>query len=223
MTDKFMACGRLWQWIQLHCWRRSLDTVDMNVLLLGLGFGILTVAMPGPISVSLVQVASQQGRSSGVRAAAGVAGADVILGAVAVLVVSAGAALPAGLFSLLQLLTALLLVGFGLVLLTRPAVVAEQAGAVSRPLLTFLTVTTLMPTAFGSWLAMLSAMPFASDRPALIAFTVGVIAVSAIWHPFLGFSAGAIGPRLTERVLRVGTQVGGLATLLLGLWAAFGG
>ncbi len=195
----------------------------MEILVLGIAFGLLTVAMPGPISVSLVQVASVQGRSSGVRAAAGIAGGDAILGAVAVAVVSMGAALPGRFFDVAQLLTAILLVGFGIALLTRPLVIQERATTVSRPLRTFLLLTSLMPTALGSWLAMLSAMPFAGDRPALIAFSLGIVLVSAVWHPILGMSAGVVGPRLTPQVLRIGTQVGGLATLGLGIWAVAGG
>ena len=194
----------------------------MEILVLGIVFGLLTVAMPGPISVSLVQLASVQGRSSGVRAAAGIAGGDAILGIVAVVVVSMGAALPGRFFDVAQLITAAILVGFGVALLTRPLVIQERATTVSRPLRTFLLLTSLMPTALGSWLAMLSAMPFASDRRALIAFALGVVLVSAVWHPILGMSAGAVGPRLTPQVLRVGTQVGGLATLGLGIWAVAG-
>lgn len=194
----------------------------MEILLLGIGFGLLTVAMPGPISVSLVQVASLQGRSSGVRAAAGVAGGDAILGLVAVAIVSLGAGLPGGLFPIAQLVTAAVLIGFGVALLARPLVIQERASTVSRPLRTFLLLTSLMPTALGSWLAMLSAMPFAADRSSLSAFALGVVLVSAIWHPLLGMSAGVIGQRLTPRVLRVGTQVGGLATLGLGVWAFLG-
>ena len=194
----------------------------MEILLLGIVFGMLTVAMPGPISVSLVQVASLQGRSSGVRAAAGVAGGDLVVGSVAVGVVSLGASLPGAFFPIAQVVTSIVLIGFGVVLLARPLVVQERASTISRPLRTFLVLTSLMPSAFGSWLAMLSAMPFAADRAALMAFALGVVIVSAVWHPILGMSAGAIGPRLTPRLLRVGTRVGGVATLGLGLWAITG-
>lgn len=194
----------------------------MEILVLGIVFGVLTVAMPGPISVSLIQVASVQGRSSGVRAAVGIAGGDAILGVVAVAIVSVGAGLPGKFFDVAQFVTALVLVAFGVVLLSRPVIVQERASTVSRPLRTFLIVTSLMPTALGSWLAMLSAMPFAADRAALVAFSLGIVLVSAIWHPILGMSAGAIGPRLTPRVLRIGTQVGGIATLSLGIWAVTG-
>ncbi len=194
----------------------------MEIIVLGMVFGMLTVAMPGPISVSLVQVASLQGRSSGVRAAAGIAGGDAILALVAVVVVSIGTGLPSEFFNGAQLVTAALLMGFGVVLLTRPLVVQEKASAVSRPLRTFLLLTSLMPTALGSWLALLSAMPFATDRSALIAFAVGIVIVSAVWHPLLGMSAGVVGPRLTPNLLKVGTRVGGVATLGLGAWALFG-
>ena len=192
----------------------------MEMILLGMVFGVLTVAMPGPISVSLVQVATMQGRSSGLRAGIGITGGDVLLSIGALsLVLSAGTVLPERIFSLLQLTTAAFLLGFGLLLLTRPVLVQERSAEVTHPLRSFLIFTTLMPTAFGSWVATLSAMPFASDRASLTAFAVGIVAVSALWHPAIGAFAGVIGPRLTPRTLRLGTRVGGLATIGLGVWS----
>jgi threonine/homoserine/homoserine lactone efflux protein len=192
----------------------------MELVLLGMGFGMLTVAMPGPISVSLVQVASRQGRGPGARAAIGVAGGDVVLSAVAVTCISAGAVLSERTFATLQTGSAFFLIAFGLLLLARPIVVEKRAAQVSRPLRTFLALTTLMPTALGSWLALLAAMPFADHRPSLAAFALGVVLVSVVWHPFLGFGAGSLGPRLGPAALRIGTRVGGLATIGMGVWAA---
>ncbi len=193
----------------------------MELVLLGIGFGLLTVAMPGPISVSLVQVASLQGRGPGARAALGVAGGDVVLSTVAVTCISAGTVLTERTFALLQTGSALFLIAFGLILLARPMVVEERAAQVSRPLRTFLTLTTLMPTALGSWLALLAAMPFAGHRPSLAAFACGVVLVSMVWHPVLGLGAGCLGPRLRPATIRHGTRIGGLATIGMGLWAAF--
>ena len=206
-------------YITLPFRRSPIDTGRMETLFVGIGFGVLTVAMPGPVSVSLVQVASLQGRASGVRAAVGVASGDVVVGLVALGMVSLGGRMPPALFAMAQLVTAIALLGFGLALMSRPLVVQERASTVSRPLRTFLLLTSLMPTALGSWLALLISMPFAGDRSELAAFALGIVSVSAVWHPLLGVGAGSIGPRLTPGVLRVGTQIGGLATLLLGVWA----
>ncbi len=192
----------------------------MEMILLGMVFGVLTVAMPGPISVSLVQVATMQGRTSGLRAGIGITGGDVLLSIGALsLVLSAGTVLPDRVFGALQLTTAAFLLGFGVLLLTRPVLVQERSAEVSHPLRSFLVLTTLMPTAFGSWVATLSAMPFADDRASLTSFAVGIVVVSALWHPAIGSFAGVVGPRLTPRALRVGTRVGGLATISLGLWS----
>ncbi len=180
---------------------------------------MVTVAMPGPISVSLVQVASRQGRGSGARAALGVAGGDLVLSTVAVMCISAGTVLSEQTFAILQAMSATLLIAFGLLLLLRPVVIEERATLVSRPLRTFLTLTTLMPTALGGWLALLAAMPFAGHRPSLAAFALGVVLVSIVWHPVLGVGAGSLGPRLRPGTLRLGTRVGGLATVGMGLWA----
>jgi len=168
----------------------------MQFLLLGIVFGSLTIIMPGPISVSLVQVATTQGRASGVRAAAGIASGDVVLGTAALFVVSLGAALPHGVFSMLQVATGALLLAFGLMLFTRPAVVGDTAT--------------------------LSAMPFAADRPSLLAFALGMLLVSIVWHPLVGACAGVIGPRLTPTAIQVGTRIGGLATIALGIWSLLG-
>ncbi|MFW2381629.1 MAG: LysE family translocator [Acidimicrobiales bacterium] len=191
----------------------------MQLVLLGITFGMLTVAMPGPISVSLVQVASRQGRRSGARAALGVAGGDVVLSIVAVTCVSAGAVLSEQAFAAVQVVSAVFLVAFGLLLLGRPVIVEERATYVTRPLRTFLTLTTLMPTALGSWLALLAAMPFADHRASLAAFALGVVLVSLVWHPVVGLSAGSLGPRLRPAALRLGTRAGGIATIGTGVWA----
>lgn len=194
----------------------------MEFLLLGIGVGLVTVAAPGPISMSIIQVATVQGRNPGVQAAAGATAGEWLVGACAVLVVSLGANLPGQVFGIAQIITAAVLVLVGLAMLGRPSTVAEHASTIARPARALLAIATLMPSAIGSWVALLAAMPFAGERLSLASFTLGVGLVALVWYPFLGLTAGALGPRLTPRTLRIATRVGGVATLALGLWALVG-
>lgn len=191
----------------------------MSLFLLGLLVGFVTIAVPGPIAVSLVQVSVAKGRSSGIRAALGIASADALLAGVSIAVVTAGAGMAGSIFAFVQLLTAGVLVGIGLLLVLRPVRVQETAATVRHPLRAFLAITALMPSAIGGWLAMLAALPFADNPASLTAFAAGVVLTSFLWHPLVGLSAGSIGGRLTPRMLRVGTRLGGVATALLGLAA----
>ncbi len=214
-----MVLVAVWATSQLPFRPQFLDTQDMYFLLLGFGLGIVAVGVPGPVSLSLIQVATAQGRASGARAAIGVAGGDLILSIIAVVLVTAGRSLPDGAFVLLQRASAATLLAFGAVMLLRPAAMGERAASVSRPFRAFLAFTTLLPTALGGWLAFLAAMPFANDRQSLAVFALGVVILSVVWHLFLGLGAGAVGPRLTPTVLRVATRLGGAATVGLGVWA----
>lgn len=191
----------------------------MELLLLGVLLGAVTVAVPGPISLSLVHVASQQGRSSGARAGIGVASGDLLLATLAIVLVTGGAALPASGFQILQMVSAMMLVFFGATMLLRPSLVNDKAGSIAHPFRTFLWITTLLPTALGSWLAMLAAMPFAGDWSKLAPFACGVVLFSSAWHMALGVGAGNAGEWLTPSRLVVMTRIGGIATILLGVWA----
>lgn len=189
----------------------------MNIILLGLGVGMLSVIAPGPINLSLLQVGARLGRHSALRGAAGIIGGDSLLGVVAVGIVVLGAALPDQLFLSAQVGAALLLVAIGALLAARPTIASASIDRIQRPGRAFFVLTSLTPTALGGWIALLAAMPFAADASQLGLFTAGVLIASTIWHPFLGLVSAAIGTRLSEVGQRRLAQFGGLGMATLGL------
>ena len=189
----------------------------MNIVLLGIGIGFLSLLAPGPVNLTLVHYGARQGRQPALRGAAGVVGGDSVLGIASVLILGVGAALPARVFSTTQLVAATLLVALGALLALRPSAVATTVERMERPTRSFFLLTSLTPTALGGWIAMLAAMPFASDLTQLALFTVGVVIASGFWHPVLGLAASALGSRLTDNGQTRLSQVGGLAMAVLGL------
>ena len=189
----------------------------MNIVLLGVGIGLLSLLPPGPVNLTLVQVGARMGRTPALRGAAGIVGGDSVLGFAAVLILAAGTALPAQVFSLTQIAAAGLLVLLGAALVLRPSVISNSIERMQRPARTFFLLTSLTPTALGSWVAMLAAMPFAADTPQLALFTVGVLVASGLWHPTLGLAASKLGARLNDRGQVRLSQLGGVAMAALGV------
>ena len=189
----------------------------MNVVLLGVGIGLLTLIPPGPVSLALVQIGARRGQAPALRGALGIVGGDTVLGVVAVGLVGVGAALPDQVFRLSQLAAAALLATIGAALLARPDVAATTVDRIQRPGRALFLLTSFTPTALGAWVALLAAMPFAADRAQLGLFAIGVVLASCLWHPMLGAAASAIGSRLNERGQRVLSRCGGACMALIGL------
>jgi len=188
----------------------------MNIVLLGVGIGLLTLVPPGPISLALVQVGTRHGRQPALRGALGVASGDMVLGVAAVLIVGMGAALPARFFSASQIGAALLLVAIGLAMLIRPDAASSSIDRIQRPGRAMFLLTSVTPTALGAWIALLAAMPFATEPAQLALFAIGVVVASFVWHPMLGLGAARVGSRLTPHGQKRLSQAGGVAMAAVG-------
>jgi len=188
----------------------------MNIVLLGLGVGMLSLIAPGPINLALVQVGAHKGRRTALHSAAGVMGGDSLLGVVAVLLLAVGAGLPPAVFSSAQILAACMLIGIGVLLALRPGATSASIDRIQRPARAFFLLTSLTPTALAGWVAMLAAMPFAHDTSQIGRFTIGVLIASYIWHPTLGLTASAIGSRLTMKGQLLLSRAGGVGMGALG-------
>lgn len=190
--------------------------MSFGILFLGFGLGLLFVIPPGPIAVTLLEVSVGQGRAAGARSGVGIAAGDTVAGATAGLVVASGGALPDAVFAAAQAVSAVALVGLGLAMVARPAAVESFAQAIHRPGRTFFFLTVLTPTVFGSWLAIIAALPFAGHLTATALFLLGAGGASAIYHVALGSAAGTFGHRLTGGAMARLAQVGGCAFAGLG-------
>jgi threonine/homoserine/homoserine lactone efflux protein len=189
----------------------------MNIVLLGIGIGFLTLLPPGPVSLTLVQVGARLGHRPALRGAFGIAGGDSVLALVAVGIVGLGAALPQSVFSTAQVVAAALLILIGAALLVKPDVAASSIDRIQRPGRTLFLLTSFTPTALGAWIALLAAMPFAADTARLGLFAVGVVIASCLWHPALGALASTLGARLSDRGQERLAQSGGVTMGVLGI------
>ncbi|MFB0902376.1 MAG: LysE family transporter [Acidimicrobiales bacterium] len=203
--------------IRYTCGTVSGTLYVMNIVLLGIGIGLVSLLAPGPVNLTLVQYGARKGPQPALRGAVGVVGADSMLGLTSVLILGAGAALPPRVFSTTQLVAAGLLIGLGALLALRPSTVSTSIDRMHRPTRAFFLLTSLTPTALGGWIAMLAAMPFATDVAQLALFTIGVLIASSLWHPMLGLTASALGAKLTEGGQIRLSQIGGLGMAALGL------
>ena len=200
----------------MHLRLRFAHDPAMQLVLLGIGLGFLTLVPPGPVSLTLVQIAIRAGRRSALHGALGIAGGDTVLGLTAAALVGLGSALPRWMFEGGQVVSALLLVGLGLAIARRPQLGSAAVDRIHRPGRALFLLTSLTPTALGAWIALLAAMPFATDVTQLALFTIGVLIASALWHPVLGSLAASLGSRLsTGRQARL-TRAGGVAMAGLG-------
>lgn len=190
--------------------------MTFGILFLGFGLGLLFVIPPGPIAVTLVEVSVGQGRSAGARSGIGIAAGDTVAGAAAGLVVASGGVLPVAVFEWAQVVSAVVLVVLGFLMVIRPDAVESFAETIHRPGRTFFLLTALTPTVFGSWLAILAALPFAGHLPSTALFLLGAGGASALYHVALGSAAGTFGHRVSSPVMTRIARAGGLAFAGLG-------
>lgn len=194
-----------------------LSTIEL--VMLGMGIGLVSLLPPGPVTLTLVELGTARGPRVGARAGMAVAAGDLTVGAAAVATLALTTRLPATLFVALQVLSAAILVVLGVTLILRPGVAQTVAGTIAHPARSMFVLCTLTPSVFGAWIALLGAMPFATNIGALATFTGGVILASLIWHLGLGSAAGALRGWVTPGHRRSMSRVGGLMMLGFALWA----
>jgi len=198
----------------------TLDTTVMvfSVLVFGFAISMISLLPPGPVTMTLVGVGVNQGKSVGVRSGAGAAVGDTSAAVAAGILVASGAALPATVFSAIEIFASGLLILVGAVMAIRPGGVARFAGSVTRPTRTFFALAAFTPTVFAAWVAILSALPFDTNSTNLVSFLVGAFGASLVYHLTVGAAAGVVGPRLTQRFVTNMTRASGTLFAVLGCY-----
>lgn len=191
----------------------------LEILVLGVAVGFGSLLAPGPVNVALIELGATHGRRSGIRAGLGVATGDVVLAAAAVGLFGLGAALPPAVFEVARVISLLTFAFMGTMLIIRPGAVEGVVVRITRPFLSMFAMTTLTPSAFGAWVALLGAMPFAGDLNALGVFAAGVLVASVLWHVCLGGVAGYFGTGLQSSVRSGLARFGGACMVAFALWA----
>ena len=189
----------------------------MLILIAGVLVGLAAVIPLGPMSMTIIGVATQQGRLAGAHAAAGVVAGDMASAGAAVGLALVGARLPGGLFASLQVAAIAVMVVVGLMLIVRTERLSAMADNLERPGAVLFTLTALSPITIGSWLAILLASPFMTNVGHLAIFVAGIIVASGIWHPALALGAASVGPRLSQPILMRLAKAGGLSMIALAL------
>ena len=185
----------------------------MLILIAGVVVGLASVIPLGPMSMTIIGVASHQGRLAGAHAAAGVVAGDLFAASAAVAIALAGSRLPDGMFVGLQMSALAVLVVVGLLLLIRTERLSSLANDMERPGAVLFALTALSPITVGSWLAILLASPFVAHPAQLGLFVAGIIVASGVWHPVLAMGAATVGHRLSPTVLLRLARLGGVCMI----------
>lgn len=187
---------------------------ELQLLTVGASVGLVAVAPPGPITLTLIELGTAQGRTSGIRAGLGVAAGEAAACAGAVAVVGGlGAQLHGSVMAAIQILSAMILLGLGLALVTRPEACRALAVGIRRPGWSMMAFTAATPTVVGTWIVILAALPVGGRIGDLILVATGVVLASLAWHLALGAGAGTVGPLLSGPRRRRFSQAGGLVMI----------
>ncbi len=186
-----------------------------ELALLGFTVALVVLMPPGPVAMALIEVGVAQGRSAGARGALGIASGDIVASSAAAAALAAGAALPPLLFSGLRIGSAVLFATFGLLLVVKPGTIESAASTVRRPGRTFFAITSATPTVFAAWFGLLGTLPFIGDIRSVVAFLIGGVMASAMWHLTVGVTAAQLSGLLSHKILQTATRFGGAAMLAL--------
>lgn len=200
----------------------------IQLVLSGMGIGLLVAAPIGPVNVMVIQRAVQKGFAAGVAAGLGAVLGDGLLAALAVFSVTAISDTMIAYAAWIQWIGGLVLIGFGIMLFTtRPTfeVPATERSRLSQHMgiipQTFL-LTVSNPGAILGMLAIFGGLgSIVGGLDTYVeAFTMvlGVMAGSLLWWLGLSELIATIRHRLTEARLRLVNRVAGL--ILLGFGSA---
>lgn len=196
--------------------------MSAQILLLGFTIGLISIVPPGPVTMTLIEVGAAQGRQRGARGGLGVAAGEVVAAGAAGALVLAGTTLPPAMFSGLQLISSLVLLGIGVMLVTQPAALHTLAVGITHPARALFLLTALTPTVLGAWVAIIAAMPFADDGGSVLLFLIGAVVASLLWHLLVGSAAGDLGHRVSPQAMQRASRLGGVALVGFGLVTLLG-
>jgi threonine/homoserine/homoserine lactone efflux protein len=205
----------------------------LQLVLAGLGIGLLVAAPIGPVNVLVIQRAVSRGFWGGLAAGLGAVIGDGILAAIAAFSVTAISEAMRAYAGWIQLIGGLLLVGFGLALLfTRPTLtiplgqkshLLEHAGIIPQTF--FLTVTNPgailgMAAMIGGLGSLIGGLNTYLEALLLVAAVMGG---SLLWWLGLSELIATIRHKLTEGRLKLINRIAGAVLIAFGLILLFGG
>ena len=205
----------------------------LQLVLAGIGIGLLVAAPIGPVNVLVIQRAVSRGFWGGLAAGLGAVVGDGLLAAIAAFSVTAISEAMRAYAGWIQLIGGLLLVGFGLALLfTRPTLtiplgqkshLLEHAGIIPQTF--FLTVTNPgailgMAAMIGGLGSLIGGLNTYLEALLLVAAVMGG---SLLWWLGLSELIATIRHKLTEGRLKLINRIAGAVLIAFGLILLFGG
>ena len=205
----------------------------LQLVLAGIGIGLLVAAPIGPVNVLVIQRAVSRGFWGGLAAGLGAVVGDGLLAAIAAFSVTAISEAMRAYAGWIQLIVGLLLVGFGLALLfARPALtiplgqkshLLEHAGIIPQTF--FLTVTNPgailgMAAMIGGLGSLIGGLNTYLEALLLVAAVMGG---SLLWWLGLSELIATIRHKLTEGRLKLINRIAGAVLIAFGLILLFGG
>jgi threonine/homoserine/homoserine lactone efflux protein len=205
----------------------------IQLLLAGLGIGVLMAAPIGPVNVLVIQRAVARGFWGGLAAGIGAVIGDGSLAAIAAFSISAISDVVIAHAHTIQVIGGLLLVAFGGALLVAKPALAVPVGQKSRllehtgiiPQTFFLTVTN--PGAILGMAAMVgglgSLMGGLNTYPEALLLVGAIMGGSLLWWLALSELIATIRHRLTESRLKLINRIAGAVLIVFGLILLFDG
>lgn len=205
----------------------------LQLVLAGLGIGLLVAAPIGPVNVLVIQRAVSRGFWGGLAAGLGAVIGDGLLAAIAAFSVTAISDVMNAYAGWIQLIGGMLLVAFGLALLfTRPALtiplgqkshLLDHAGIIPQTF--FLTVTNPgailgMAAMIGGLGSLIGGLNTYFEAMLLVAAVMGG---SLLWWLGLSELIATIRHKLTEGRLKLINRIAGSVLIAFGLILLFGG
>lgn len=199
----------------------------IQLLLAGLGIGLLMAAPIGPVNVLVIQRAVARGFWGGLAAGIGAVIGDGFLAGIAAFSISAISDIVMAHAHTIQLIGGVLLVAFGVALLFAKPALAVPVGQKSRlvehtgiiPQTFFLTVTN--PGAILGMAAMVtglgSLMGGLNTYPEALLLVAAIMGGSLVWWLVLSELIATIRHRLTESRLKLINRIAGILLLAFGL------
>lgn len=199
----------------------------LQLVLAGLGIGVLMAAPIGPVNVLVIQRAVAGGFWAGLAAGLGAVAGDGLLAAIAAFSVTAISNVMTAYAGYIQFIGGLLLMGFGLALLfTRPALtipLGEKSHLLDHtgiiPQTFFLTVTN--PGAILGMAAMIgglgSLIGGLNTYPEALLLVAAVMGGSLLWWLGLSELIATIRHMLTEGRLKLINRIAGTVLIAFGL------
>lgn len=187
------------------------------IVLLGFLTGLALVAPVGPVALTLFGLGTEQGRRAALAGAGGVVLADLLTLPIALGGAGAVADLDAAVVRAFEIV-----MGVSLVLLAVSTLLAtDRARAVvagiRRPTRTLALMTVVNPLSLVAWAGLALALPESLRQPtSLVAFGLGVLLASAVWHSGLAVAAGALARRLGDGPRTALTRASGALLLVVG-------